>query len=80
MLPNAPSMLPTLKRVQSVDSTLHHSLLQYTIIGDPLECRIVWLSRSTKDGAASFPEVMSVEKELKNMSKGLLHLLKGFSG
>jgi hypothetical protein len=80
MAPDAPAVLPALKRVQIVDSALDHSSSQYAIVTDSPERRIVRLSRSTEDGATPFPEVISAEKELENMSKGLLGLLKGFSG
>ena len=75
----APAVLPALRRVQIVDSELNNSSPQYSIIGDPPARRIVQLPSSTEDNVAPFPEVVSAEKELENLSKGLLRLLQGSS-
>jgi len=75
----APAVLPALRRVRIVDSELDNSSL-YAIIGDRPARRIVRLPSSTEDSVAPFPEVVSAEKELENMSKGLLRLLQGPAG
>lgn len=72
----APAVLPALRRVRIVDPGEVTSPLQYTIIGDPPVRKIVRLSRSTEGVVAPFPEMVPAEKELENMSKGLLRLLR----
>ncbi|KAF8267421.1 hypothetical protein EI94DRAFT_1786430 [Lactarius quietus] len=72
----APAVLPALRRVRIVD----YPSPQYTIIGDPPTRKIVRHSNSTANGdVVPFPEV-SAERELGNLSKGLLTLLQGLGG
>jgi len=66
----APAVLPALRRVRIVDSGIDY---QYAIIGDPPARRIVRLPSSTEDD-------VSAEKEIENMSKGLLRFLQGLGG
>lgn len=72
---NAPAVLPALRRVRIVDSELDGPSPQYAIFGDLPARRIVRLPNSTEGDITSFPEAVSAEKELKNMSSGLLRLL-----
>jgi hypothetical protein len=72
----APAVLPTLRRVQILDPKLA-SPRQYTIIGDPPSRKIVRPPGTTKDNRATSSEMVFAEKELKNLSKGLLKLLRG---
>jgi hypothetical protein len=72
----APAVLPALRRVRILNSGLE-SLRQYEIIGDPPARKIVRLPSSTEGDVARFPEMVSAEKELENMSKYLLKLLRG---
>jgi len=73
-------VLPALRRVRIVDSEPDNSSPQYAIIGDPPARKIVRLSSSTEDDVAPFPEVVSAEKGLENMSKGFLRLLQSSAG
>ena len=50
---------------------------QYAVLGDPPACKIVQLPIHVEDDVASFPDLESAEKELEDMSKGLLKLLQG---
>ncbi|KAH8977655.1 hypothetical protein EDB86DRAFT_3000333 [Lactarius hatsudake] len=75
----APAVLPALRRVRITDPKLDNPS-QYAIIGDPLARRIVQLPTSTEDDVAPSPEMVSAEKELESLSKGLLRLLRGSAG
>jgi len=72
----APAVLPALRRVRILDSELAW-LRQYEIIGDPPGRKIVRLPSSTESDVAQFPEMVSAEKELEDISKSLLKLLRG---
>jgi hypothetical protein len=64
----APAVLPALRRIRIVDSQLDPQY--YAAIGDPPARRIVRLPSSTEDD-------VSAEKEIQDMSRGLLRLLRG---
>jgi len=70
----APAVLPALRRVWIVAPELYDSSPQYAIIGDPPGRRIVRLPNSTEGDITSFPEAVSAEKELENLSSGLIAL------
>jgi hypothetical protein len=72
----APAVLPTLRRVRIV-ANLDYASPLYEIVGGPPTRRIVRLPNSVEGNIASFPEAVSAEKELENMSTGLLRLLQG---
>lgn len=72
----APAVLPALRRVRIVDRGEVASPRQYTMIGDPPVRKIARLLRSAGGDVAPFPELVPAEKELENMSKGLLRLLR----
>ena len=72
----APAVLPALRRVRISNSELA-SLRQYEITGDPPARKIVRLPSSTEGDVAQFPEMVSAEEELENLSKPLLKLLRG---
>jgi len=72
---SAPAVLPALRRVRILDSELA-SLLQYEMIGNPPARKIIRLPSSTEGDVAQFPEMVSAEKELENMSKSFLKLLQ----
>ncbi|KAH9046744.1 hypothetical protein EDB84DRAFT_1575670 [Lactarius hengduanensis] len=76
----APAVLPALRRVRIVAPKLDLLSPQYAIIGDFPTRRIMRLPNSTEGDVTSFPEVVSVEKELENISSGLLALLQGLAG
>jgi hypothetical protein len=76
----APAVLPVLRRVRIVAPELDDSWRQYAIIGDSPARRIVRLPKSTEDNITSFPEAVSAEKELENLSSGLLIFLQGLVG
>ncbi|KAH9046747.1 hypothetical protein EDB84DRAFT_1464963 [Lactarius hengduanensis] len=75
----APAVLPALRRVRIMDRKLDNPS-QYAIIGDPLARRIVQLPAFTEDDVTPSPEMVSAEKELEGLSKGLLRLLRGSAG
>lgn len=75
----APAVLPALRRVRIMDPKLDNPS-QYAIIGDPLARRIVQLPAFTEDDVVPSPEMVSAEKELEGLSKGLLRLLRGSAG
>jgi hypothetical protein len=74
----APAVLPALRKVRIVDPSLA-SPQQYAIIGDPPARKIVRLPSyaNSEDDIASFPDLVPAEKELENMSKALLKMLRG---
>jgi hypothetical protein len=76
----APAVLPALRRVRVVAPELDQLLAQYAIIGDSPARRIVRLPNSTEGDIASFPEAVSAEKDLENLSSGLLEFLQGLAG
>ncbi|KAH9023100.1 hypothetical protein EDB85DRAFT_2293015 [Lactarius pseudohatsudake] len=53
---------------------------EYAIIGDLPPRRIIRLPNSTEGDVTLFLEVVSVEKEIENVSSGLLALLQGLAG
>ena len=72
-----PAVLPALRRVRIVTPELDNPSLQYAIIGDPPARRIVRLPNSTLSDITSFPEAISAEKEIENLSSALLQFLQG---
>ncbi|KAH9174537.1 hypothetical protein EDB89DRAFT_549474 [Lactarius sanguifluus] len=76
----APAVLPALRRVRIVAPELDLLSPQYAIIGDLRPRRIIRLPNCTEDDVTLFPEVVSVEKEIENVSSGLLTLLQGLAG
>ena len=72
----APAVLPALRKVRIVES-FPASPRQYAILGDPPARKIVRLPIHAEDDVASSPDLESAEKELEDMSKGLLKLLRG---
>ncbi|KAF8267420.1 hypothetical protein EI94DRAFT_1325450 [Lactarius quietus] len=72
----APAVMPALRRVRIANSELA-SAQQYAIIGDSHARKIIRLPMSTEGDVAPFSELVSAEKELEDMSKGLLKLLRG---
>ena len=73
----APAVLPALRKVRIVDSTSPASTQQYAILGDPPARKIVRLPSYAEDDVELSPDLESAEKELEDMSKGLLRLLRG---
>src|SRR6266702_1060021 len=73
----APAVLSALRRVRIVASEIGRPSPQYAIIGDIPARRIVRLPNSTEGDITSSPEAVSADKELENMSSGLLRLLQG---
>ena len=72
----APAVLPALRKVRIVDSSLA-STQQYAILGEPPARKIVRLPSYAEDDVASFPDLESAEKELEGISTGLLKLVRG---
>jgi hypothetical protein len=76
----APAVLPALRRVR-IGAKLHYATHHYAIVGDPPTRKIVWLSDSTlTDSVVAFSEAESAEKELEDLSGGLLKFLHGLAG
>ncbi|KAH8979369.1 hypothetical protein EDB86DRAFT_2985916 [Lactarius hatsudake] len=73
----APAVLPVLRKVRILTSEIDQPSHQYAIIGDITARRIVRLPNSTEGDITSSPEAVSAEKELGDMSSGLLRLLQG---
>ncbi|KAH8989726.1 hypothetical protein EDB92DRAFT_840452 [Lactarius akahatsu] len=76
----APAVLPALQRVWIVAPELDLLSPQYAIIGDLPSRRIIRLPNSTVGDVTLLPEVVSVEKDIENVSSGLLALLQGLAG
>ena len=77
-LRTAPAVLPALRRVR-IGAKLHHATHHYAIIGDLPTRKIVSLSDST-NSVVAFSEAESAEKELEDLSSGLLKFLQGLAG
>ncbi|KAH9023104.1 hypothetical protein EDB85DRAFT_1992729 [Lactarius pseudohatsudake] len=73
----APAVLPVLRKVRILVSEFDQPSHQYAIIGDIPARRIVRLPNSTEGDITSSSEAVSAEKELEDMSSGLLRLLQG---
>ncbi|KAH9055330.1 hypothetical protein EDB87DRAFT_1824702 [Lactarius vividus] len=71
----APAVLPVLRTVRILASKLDQPSHQYAIIGDIPARRIVRPPKSAEGDITSSP--VSAEKELEDMSSGLLRLLLG---
>lgn len=75
----APAVLPALRRVRIVADGAYASPRYYAIVGDLPTRGIVRLSNPTEADITSVLE-LSAEKELENMSGGLLRFLQGLAG
>ncbi|KAI9432486.1 hypothetical protein H4582DRAFT_1104110 [Lactarius indigo] len=73
----APAVLPALRKVRIRASELDQPSPQYAITGEIPTRRIVRLPNSTEGDITWSPEAVSAEKELEDMSSGLLRLLQG---
>ncbi|KAH9009861.1 hypothetical protein EDB83DRAFT_2531065 [Lactarius deliciosus] len=76
----ASAVLPAVQKVRIVAPKLDLLSPQYAIIGDLPHRRIIRLPNSTEGDVTLFPEVVCVEKEIENVSSGLLALLQGLAG
>ena len=76
----APAVLPALQRVR-IGAGLHYATHHYAIVGNLPTRKIVRLQYpDSTDSVVAVSEAESAERELEDLSSGLLKFLRGLSG